>query len=120
MSVFVLAAYYCRGRAERRERRREERLATSVLDGMATSTFRLADLDDPSDVPVCCVCLDEFSDGKRRARRSTRDRCIPSWHLMRAKTVPLFFSAILPPLLSFPPFPPCLLSLFPLFSRFAF
>ena len=66
MSGFVLVAYYCRGRAERRTRRAAQRQTTSVLENMTTSIFHMSSLADPTDVPVCCVCLDEFAEGACR------------------------------------------------------
>lgn len=65
MSLCVMGAYYCRGRAERREQRRALRRMDDALKSLPTRVFRTADLASPDEeAPVCCICLDEHKDGR--------------------------------------------------------
>jgi len=98
MSGFVLVAYYCRGRAERRTRRAAQRQTTSVLENMTTSIFHMSSLADPTDVPVCCVCLDEFAEGDNlrvlNCKHEFHKDCGDPW-LLEHQTCPLCKANIL-------------------------
>lgn len=64
MSICVMGAYYCRGRAERREQQQTQRAVDTVLRKLPTRTFRESDIVDPNDRAACCICLEDHAAGE--------------------------------------------------------
>jgi len=83
MSLCVMGAYYCRGRADRRRQSRLTRLMNATINNLPTRVLKATEITDPSDAPVCCICLDEHREGDTLrilpCRHELHQNCADPW-----------------------------------------